>query len=102
MKILHVIPFFSPEFGGSSNSVQDLAKHLAQIGHDVTILTTLYHFNRKYANDTSGVNVISVPYFFNCGLFIYSPEICNYLKGNLCFFDIIILHIIFKSTHILQ
>lgn len=92
MKILHVIPFFSPEFGGSSNNAHELTKNLAQIGYDVTILTTSYHFDRKYANDASGVNIISMPYLFNWGLFIYNPEIINYLKKNLCFFDIIILH----------
>jgi glycosyltransferase involved in cell wall biosynthesis len=92
MKILQVIPFFSPEFGGSVDSVHDLSMHLAQRGHTVTILTTSYHFDTKYANGIPGVNVIPLPYFFNWGLFIHSPEINNFINDNLRFFDVVILH----------
>ena len=92
MKILHIIPFFSSKFGGSVNSVHELSMHLAHRGHIVSILTTSYHFEKKYADDTLGVNVIPVPYFFNWGLFIYSPKINNFLKENLIYFDIVILH----------
>ena len=86
MKILHIIPFFSSKFGGSVNSVHELSMHLAHRGHIVSILTTSYHFEKKYADDTLGVNVIPVPYFFNWGLFIYSPKINNFLKENLIYF----------------
>jgi glycosyltransferase involved in cell wall biosynthesis len=92
MKILHVIPFLSPKFGGSVYSVHDLSIHLAQRGHTISILTTSYHLDRKYANDIQGINVIPVPYFFNWGLFIHSPEINNLINANLRFIDIVILH----------
>ena len=92
IKILHIIPFFSPKFGGSVNTVYGLTKKLAQRGHEVSILTTTFHFDKKYANSLVDVNVIPIKYFINWGLFIYSPRITDFLKKNLQHFDIIMLH----------
>jgi colanic acid biosynthesis glycosyl transferase WcaI len=39
MRILFVSPYFPPEMGAPSARVSELARHWAQAGHDVTVLT---------------------------------------------------------------
>jgi glycosyltransferase involved in cell wall biosynthesis len=92
MKILHIIPYFSPKFGGDVTSVYELSTHLAKRGHTVSIVTTSYLFDKKLANETLGVEIIPIPYFLYWELFIYSPRINRFLEENLNFFDLVVLH----------
>jgi len=45
MKILQVVPFFSPALGGSVTIPYQLSKWLAKEGHEVTVLTTDYKYD---------------------------------------------------------
>jgi len=94
MKILQVIEYFTPKRGGSVNSVYNLSKELAKNGHEVTIITTDFQFDKKYAETIhdEGVEVIPFPYNFNIGLFLYSPKIKSWLKENIKDFDIVHMH----------
>ncbi len=94
MKILHVIPFLSPKFGGSVTAPYLLSKELAQRNHDVTIITTDYHIDEQYAKSiqSAGVKVISFHCSANIGLFLYTPSLKKWLDKNLNKFDIIHLH----------
>jgi glycosyltransferase involved in cell wall biosynthesis len=94
MKILQVIPFFSPKFGGSVTVPYELSKELVKHKHDVTIITTDFGFDLQYADTirTEGVPVISFPCIANFGLFLYSPTMKIWLDQNLKGFDIIHLH----------
>lgn len=94
MKILQVIPFFSPKYGGTVNSTYILSKELSKTGHEVTILTTNINQDKKYIGsiEKEGVIVVNLPYVFNFGLLIYSPEIKKWLDVNLKNFDIIHMH----------
>ncbi len=40
MRILHVIPFVSPLYGGPSQAIRDMAASLARQGHEVDVATT--------------------------------------------------------------
>jgi glycosyltransferase involved in cell wall biosynthesis len=94
MKILQVIPFFSPEFGGSVTVLYDLSRKLARRNHEVTILTTDFGFDREYADQIrkEGVTVIALPCVAYIGLFLYSPSINTWSEENLKKFDTIHLH----------
>jgi glycosyltransferase involved in cell wall biosynthesis len=92
MKILHVIPFFTPALGGSVAVAYYLSHWLAKEGHEVTIITTDYMYDPGYAQSLENVEVIPFKNFFNIGLFIYSPELKTWLKQNLEKFDIIHMH----------
>jgi glycosyltransferase involved in cell wall biosynthesis len=94
MRILQVVPFFSPKFGGSIAVPYQLSRELAINGHDVTILTSDYGFDAAYANDIkkSGVLVIPFKTIINWGFFIYSPDIRPWLNENIQNFDIIHMH----------
>ncbi|AXV38911.1 glycosyltransferase [Methanobacterium sp. BAmetb5] len=94
MKILQVIPFFAPKYGGTVNSTYILSKELSKAGHEVTILTTDIDKDEKYVESIikKGVNVICLHSVYNLGLLIYSPSIKNWLDTNLKDFDIIHMH----------
>lgn len=92
MKILQVIPFFSPSFGGSVTSPYHLSRWLAMRGHEVTVLTTDYQFDPGYADSLKNITVVPVHSPANLGLFIYSPGIAAWLKSNIKAFDLIHLH----------
>jgi glycosyltransferase involved in cell wall biosynthesis len=94
MKILQVIPFFSPKFGGSVTVIYQLSKELSKRGHDVTIITTDFGFDWEYAKIIAGYNVKVIPFrtIANFGLLIYTPSIKGWLKDNIQNFDIIHQH----------
>lgn len=59
MNILQVIPYFNPKFGGDVNICYNISKELIRRGYDVTILTTDYNFDQKYADTIKEVPIIS-------------------------------------------
>ena len=91
MKILQVIAYFNPKFGGDINSTYNLSKKLSKKGHEVTILTTDYKFDKNYAKaiQEEGVEVVPVHCMLNAGLFIYTPSVKSWVKENLKQFDIV-------------
>lgn len=89
MKILHVIPFFSPQYGGPVSSVYQICQKLTERGHEVTILTTDLDFDLQYAQSLKEVQVIPIKCIFHFGLYIYSPQINQWLSQNLSTYDII-------------
>jgi len=89
MKILQVIPFFSPRFGGSVKSTFSTCQKLAERGHSITILTTDYQFDSSYAQQLKNVEIIPIKCSIQVGLFLYSPDIKTWLSQNLQKFDII-------------
>ena len=94
MKILQVISYFNPKFGGDINVCTNLSKQLAKRNHEVTIITTDFCFDGLYADTIrgEGVSVIPFPCRAHYGLFLYTPSIKNWLEKNLMEFDVIHLH----------
>lgn len=89
MKILHVIPFFSPKFGGPVTSTRMVCQKLAERGHEVTILTTDFCFDPNYVEQLENIEVVSIPSQFHIGLYLYSPKMKTWLSQNLSKYDII-------------
>ena len=91
MKILQVIPFFGPQFGGSFVSTYNLSVELSKKGHDVTIITTDFEYDEKCGNNIkrNGVKVITFHCVINLGFFLFSPSMKKWLSKNLKDFDII-------------
>lgn len=95
MRILHVIPYFTPKRGGDVNVCYMLSKHLVQRGHEVTILTTDFEFDKDYAKtlEDNGVRIILSHCVVNLKLFLVSPDMNKWLKKPLIKnYDIIHLH----------
>ena len=47
MKILQVIPFFNPKFGGPVKGVYYLSEELSKRGHEITLITTDLNYNEN-------------------------------------------------------
>lgn len=94
MKILQVIAYLSPKFGGDVNVCSNLSKELVKRNHEVTIITSDFGFDSQYAKTIhdAGVEVIPFHCIANFGQFFYTPSIKKWLEKNLKVFDIIHLH----------
>lgn len=93
MKILQVIPFFNPEFGGSFIAFYNLSLELAKMGHEITIITSDLNFNKEYSKFAvnNGVEVKSFKHL-NIGFFIFTPSMKLWLNKNLKKYDIVHVH----------
>lgn len=92
MKILQVIPYFAPRWGGDVNVCYSLSKELSKLGHDVTIITTDFEYDQGYARSLENVKVIPFRRVANLGMFLYSPEMKGWLRSNIPKYDIVHLH----------
>ena len=97
MRILQIIPYFTPTRGGDVNVCYNLSKELAELAkrkHDVTIATTDYNFDRAYAQtlETCGVQIMPLRNYANGTNLFISPGVQQWLKTEIKKYDIIHLH----------
>jgi glycosyltransferase involved in cell wall biosynthesis len=92
MKILQIIPFFTPVLGGSVDSAYNLSKYLAKKGHDVTIFTTDFKADEDYIKSLEEIRVVPFHCIANIGMMLFSPKMKKQLKGEINNFDIIHMH----------
>jgi glycosyltransferase involved in cell wall biosynthesis len=91
MRILQVIPFFSPQMGGSAEVVYQLSKHLSRRGHEVTVVTTNYPPRApRYSEEE--ICVIEIPNCYAGTGFYLSPGLVSWASQNVRKFDIIHMH----------
>ena len=94
MKILQIIPFLSPKFGGTISVLDQLTKEFVKNNHSVTILTSDLELDKKLVKkfEESGITIIPIHVVLNIGLFIYTPSVKKWVVENLKSFDIIHMH----------
>lgn len=94
MKILYVIPYFSPKYGGTVQSIALLSQEMARRGHEVTIATSDLEYDPAFARDVKqkSVTVIPFPVVAHLGLFIYTPSMRGWLMKKIGEYDIVHLH----------
>jgi len=92
MRILQIIPFFTPSMGGSVVSAYHLSKYLSQRGHDVTIFTTDFKHDTEYIRSLDNVQVIPFHCQANLEMLLFSPEMKRQLNHKLKDFDIVHMH----------
>lgn len=92
MNILQVIPYFAFTRGGDVNVCYNLTKQFTQMGHNVTILTTTFDYNKEDTENIPNLTMVPIEYKFNLALFIYSPKMKEWLENNIENYDIIHLH----------
>lgn len=92
MKILHVFLFFSVKHGGGTvDLIYKLARAQTRRGHEVTIYTGDYKFDKEYADFLEGVKVVPFKSWLNFGFYLM-PSMVKEAKRKLQNFDIIHLH----------
>ncbi len=94
MKILQVIPYFAPMMGGDANFCYNLSTELSNKGHDVTVLTTDFEFDKECSEliKSQGVKVIQFKRLLNISFFLYSPKMKSWLEQHINDFDIVHMH----------
>jgi len=94
MRILQVIPYFTPKRGGDVKACENMASFLVARGHDVTIITTDFQLDENFQKivQSKGITVVPFKCLANIGLFIISPSMKKWIKTNLNQFDIIHIH----------
>ena len=93
MKILHVFPIFSLQAGaGTVDVIYKLSKALIKRGHDVSIYTSSFKFDKEYADSLKGVKTYAFKSIFNhIGLNIM-PKMISESKRSIKDYDIIHMH----------
>jgi glycosyltransferase involved in cell wall biosynthesis len=97
MRILEVIPVFSPQFGGPVTVVRSISKELAK-RHEVTVYTTSALNQRRDSGDSpfvdefDGYRVVYFPRIFKFSGFNISPTMARALKETIDKYDVIHLH----------
>ncbi|KUK75390.1 glycosyltransferase family 4 protein [Methanobacterium sp. 42_16] len=94
MKILIALQFLSPKFGGTVTAVYNLSKELSKNGHNVTIITTDFEYDKDYADQLTkkGVKIVKFKCILNIASFLYTPSIKIWLDTHIANYDIIHLH----------
>ncbi|MFC2010280.1 glycosyltransferase family 4 protein [Chloroflexota bacterium] len=93
MKILQTFDLLSPEYGGGVVAlVNQMSKALAQKGHEVTVYTSDYKWDNKYAGSLPGVEVRPFPCWSRLAAFYFTPGMIKVTKRELGKFDVIHLN----------
>ena len=107
MRILNVTQSYAPffEFGGPPEKVRALSEGLAQLGHDVTVLTADWGLERRLAElpgepsaenspfgkkrEVHGVKSIYLANWFHYHAVSWNPALQRYLRARLQNFDVV-------------
>jgi len=92
MKILQVVPFFSPVHGGSSLGPYNSSKELAKRGHEVTIYTSDHKLSGEWIESLPQVKVYPFKTRSIWANFYITEGLINHIRENIKNFDIIHLH----------
>jgi glycosyltransferase involved in cell wall biosynthesis len=92
MKILQVFDIFSPQGGGTAESIRKLSLALIKGGHEVTIYTTDYKLDKEYIKSLKGIKVYPFHCLSSLAGFYFTPDITGTIKKELSGFNIIHLH----------
>lgn len=88
MKILHLINGYSPVFGcGVADRCQKMAKHLAEMGHDVVICSGDKDWDPDYAKQSGKASVLKFKSYL--GRFAYTPGLKKFLDSGDMKFDLV-------------
>jgi glycosyltransferase involved in cell wall biosynthesis len=91
MRILQVIPFFSPQMGGSPQVAYQICRHLAQRGHEVTLVTSDYAIQASRFQPDH-FDVVFFPNLIAKDGMYLGPGLIRWAKENTRKFDIIHMH----------
>src|SRR6267142_1296482 len=106
MRILRVTQSYAPfyEFGGPPAKVEALSNGLAKRGHQVTVLTADWGYEKRQANedsviakrgafgwaqDANGVNSVYLPTWLHYRAASWNPGVTRYCNKNLDRFEIV-------------
>jgi glycosyltransferase involved in cell wall biosynthesis len=92
MKILQVVPFFSPFHGGSSVAAYMLSVELARAGNEVTVLTSDSRLDRGWVESEAQVEVRYFKTWTSRANSYFTPTMINFARKEIENFDLIHMH----------
>ncbi len=93
MKILTVLTYYRPHTSGLTIYVERLAKSLAKLGHEVTVLTSQYDKSLPREEFQDGVRIIRAPVLFRISKGVIMPTL-GWLAWKLVLsHDVVHLHL---------
>jgi glycosyltransferase involved in cell wall biosynthesis len=92
MKILQVVPFFSPVHGGSAIAPYYISRELAKRGHEVTIFTSDYKLSREWVQSLRQVKVYPFKTRLSWAKFYVTPNIMKHSREKIKHLDLIHMH----------
>jgi len=91
MRVLQVLPYFSPRMGGVARAVYGIARHLSHRGHDVTVVAGDYKQNEATFPPGEFRQVWLRSVVSRWG-FYYTPSLVAWMQDHVAEFDVIHLH----------
>jgi glycosyltransferase involved in cell wall biosynthesis len=91
MRILQVIPYFTPQMGGSATIVHQTCKKISDLGHQVTLVAGDYSIGNSEFPE-AGFETILMPSTISKMGFYYTPELPVWIEEQIHNFDLIHLH----------
>jgi glycosyltransferase involved in cell wall biosynthesis len=91
MRILQVMPYFSPRMGGSARVVYETSKHLHKKGHDVTVVAGDYRYE-EVGFPQNGFHLVLLPSLVSRWGFYLTPSLISWARHHASEFDVIHLH----------
>lgn len=91
MRILQVIPYFSPQMGGVAEAVYQISSYLTKRGHHVTVLASDYAIHRASFPESNFQRVIIPSKLSKWGVYI-TPGMIAWLEKYMNGYDVIHLH----------
>lgn len=91
MRILQVIPFFSPHMGGSAQVAYHISRRLGERGHDVTVVASDYAMDESRF-DEGPFEVVLLPNLVTRWGFYLTPGLVSWARDHVPEFDVIHMH----------
>ena len=92
MKILQVVPFFSPVHGGSAFAAYQLSAELAKAGNEVTVLTSDSRLSRDWVKAQAKVEVRHFKTWTSRANSYFTPTMIGFVRKEIGNFDLVHMH----------
>jgi glycosyltransferase involved in cell wall biosynthesis len=92
MRILQVIPFFSPAYGGSAAATFNISRELAKRGHKVTIFASDYRLSEDWIRSLPQVKVYPFKTILGWTNSYLTPGLVGFARQMMKEFDLIHMH----------
>jgi glycosyltransferase involved in cell wall biosynthesis len=91
MRILQVLPYFSPRMGGVAHVVYHVARYLGKKGHDVTVVAGDYKYREKSFPESDFRQVMLRSMVSQWGFYL-TPSLVAWAREHVAGFDVIHMH----------
>jgi glycosyltransferase involved in cell wall biosynthesis len=93
MRVLEVLTYYRPHTSGLTIYVERLSQALAELGHDVTVLTSQFDVDLPRNENMHGVNIVRVPVAMRVSKGVIMPTFGRHANQLARWADVLHLHL---------